>query len=180
MAESIKALYKVCWKDETNLTKGFEYLYLTPEDYRIASADGAVKAELLVTSTGEERYVLNDIVGREIDLGVECLRGSGTIAGETSRAYQDVFTLTYACGRSVGLGAYLVRLGHRTVQNTTHSLIILTGYQTLSKVMGKEVYTSNDQLGGVKIMHTNGDCQEPTTGHLLDPRVVELRAGGAS
>lgn len=88
-----------------------------------------MNAELLVTSTGEERYVLNDIVGREIDLGVECLRGSGTIAGETSRAYQDVFTLTYACDRSVGIGAYLVRLGHRTVQNATHSPIILTGYQ---------------------------------------------------
>eukprot|EP00644_Phytophthora_capsici_P001320 jgi/Phyca11/504913/fgenesh2_kg.PHYCAscaffold_10_\ len=166
MAESIKALYKVCWKDETNPTKGFEYLYLTPEDYKIASADGAVNAELLVTSSGEERYVLNDIVGREIDLGVECLRGSGTIAGETSRAYQDVFTLTYACGRSVGIGAYLVRLGHRTVQNATHSPIILTGYQALNKLMGKEVYTSNDQLGGVKIMHTNGVTHLTAKNHL--------------
>ncbi|KAG1702523.1 hypothetical protein DVH05_009473 [Phytophthora capsici] len=83
MADSIKALYKVCWKDETNPTKGFEYLYLTPEDYWISSADCAVNAELLVTCTGEERYVLNDIVGREIDLGVECLCGRGTIAGET-------------------------------------------------------------------------------------------------
>ncbi|KAG1699703.1 hypothetical protein DVH05_012595 [Phytophthora capsici] len=85
MAESIKALYKACWKDETNPTKGFEYLYPTPEDYMIASADGAVNAELLVTCMGEERYVLNDIVGREIDLGVECLCGRGTVAGETSR-----------------------------------------------------------------------------------------------
>ncbi|KAG6970278.1 hypothetical protein JG688_00004932 [Phytophthora aleatoria] len=166
MAESIKALYKVCWKDETNPIKGFEYLYLSPEDYKVASAEGSVNAELLVTSTGEERYVLNDIVGREIDLGVECLRGSGTIAGETSRAYQDVFTLTYACGRSVGIGAYLVRLGQRTVQNATHSPIILTGYQALNKLMGKDVYTSNDQLGGVKIMHTNGVTHLTAKNHL--------------
>ncbi|RLN37492.1 hypothetical protein BBO99_00001939 [Phytophthora kernoviae] len=166
MAESIKALYKVCWKNENNPVKGFEYLYLTPEDYKTASADGAVNATLLVTSTGEERYVLNDIVGRELDLGVECLRGSGTIAGETSRAYQDVFTLTYACGRSVGIGAYLVRLGQRTVQNTTHSPIILTGYQALNKLMGKDLYTSNDQLGGVKIMHTNGVSHMTAKNHL--------------
>ncbi|CAI5744621.1 unnamed protein product [Peronospora destructor] len=166
MAESIKALYKISWKDGTNPTKGFEYLYLTPEDHKAASSEGSVNAELLVTSTGEERYVLKDIVGREIDLGVECLRGSGTIAGETSRAYKDVFTLTYACGRSVGIGAYLVRLGHRTVQNATHSPIILTGYQALNKLMGKEVYTSNDQLGGVKIMHTNGVTHLTSKNHL--------------
>ncbi|KAH8074526.1 acetyl-CoA carboxylase [Aureococcus anophagefferens] len=41
---------------------------------------------------------------------------SGTIAGETSRAYQDGFTLSYVTGRSVGIGAYLVRLGQRTIQ----------------------------------------------------------------
>uniref|UniRef100_A0AAV1VHC7 Acetyl-CoA carboxylase n=1 Tax=Peronospora matthiolae TaxID=2874970 RepID=A0AAV1VHC7_9STRA len=166
MAESIKALYKICWKDDANPTKGFEYLYLTAEDYTNAAREGAVNAELLVTRSGEERYVLKDIVGREVDLGVECLRGSGTIAGETSRAYQDVFTLTYACGRSVGIGAYLVRLGQRTVQNATHSPIILTGYQALNKLMGKEVYTSNDQLGGVKIMHTNGVTHLTSKNHL--------------
>ncbi|TYZ66264.1 hypothetical protein PybrP1_008196 [[Pythium] brassicae (nom. inval.)] len=166
MAESIKALYQVCWKDASDPVKGFEYLYLTPADYARLSADGAVNAELRTTPTGEERYVLRDIVGREADLGVENLRGSGTIAGETARAYQEVFTLTYACGRSVGIGAYLVRLGHRTVQNATHSPIILTGYQALNKLMGKDVYTSNDQLGGVKVMHTNGVTHVTAKNHL--------------
>lgn len=166
MAESIKALYKVCWKDENDPVKGFEYLYLTPEDYARLSAEGSVNAVLKTTASGEERYVLRDIIGREEDLGVENLRGSGTIAGETSRAYQEVFTLTYACGRSVGIGAYLVRLGHRTVQNATHSPIILTGYQALNKLMGKDVYTSNDQLGGVKVMHTNGVTHVTAKNHL--------------
>lgn len=166
MAESIKALYKVCWKDENDPVKGFEYLYLTPEDYARLSAEGSVNAVLKTTASGEERYVLSDIIGREEDLGVENLRGSGTIAGETSRAYQEVFTLTYACGRSVGIGAYLVRLGHRTVQNATHSPIILTGYQALNKLMGKDVYSSNDQLGGVKVMHTNGVTHVTAKNHL--------------
>ena len=38
------------------------------------------------------------------------------IAGETSRAYDEAFTLSYVTGRSVGIGAYLVRLGQRTIQ----------------------------------------------------------------
>ena len=41
-------------------------------------------------------------------IGVENLRGSGTIAGETSRAYEETFTLSYVSGRSVGIGAYLI------------------------------------------------------------------------
>lgn len=49
-------------------------------------------------------------------IGVENLRGSGMIAGETSRAYDETFTLSYVTGRSVGIGAYLVRLGQRTIQ----------------------------------------------------------------
>ncbi len=43
---------------------------------------------------GEERYVLDAIIGEgmkstEGGIGVENLQGSGLIAGETSRAYQD-------------------------------------------------------------------------------------------
>lgn len=174
MAEAVKALYKVCWKDASNPTKGFEYLYLTEEDYATltgsdSQAQAAVNADkIVVPVTGEVRYVLRDVIGAkgERDLGVECLRGSGTIAGETARAYNEIFTLTYACGRSVGIGAYLVRLGQRTVQNATHSPIILTGYQALNKLMGRDVYTSNDQLGGVKIMHTNGVTHLTSPNHL--------------
>ncbi|KAG1702524.1 hypothetical protein DVH05_017110 [Phytophthora capsici] len=44
--------------------------------------------------------------------------------------------------------------------------IILTGYQELNKFMGTEVYTSNDQLGGVKIMHTNGATHLTAKNHL--------------
>ncbi|ERE74638.1 acetyl-CoA carboxylase 2-like protein [Cricetulus griseus] len=40
--------------------------------------------------------------------------------------------------------------------NLGNSHIILTGASALNKVLGREVYTSNNQLGGVQIMHMNG------------------------
>ena len=74
---------------------------------------------------------------------------------ETARAYNDAFTLSYVTGRSVGIGAYLVRLGQRTIQMAVGPMI-LTGYSALNKLLGREVYTSQDQLGGPQVMHPNG------------------------
>ena len=37
------------------------------------------------------------------------------------------------------------------------SHIILTGASALNKVLGREVYTSNSQLGGTQIMYNNGE-----------------------
>ena len=75
---------------------------------------------------------------------MENLKGSGLIAGETSRAYDEIFTVTLVTGRSVGIGAYLVRLGQRAIQN--QGPIILTGAPALNKVLGKDVYSSNIQV----------------------------------
>ena len=58
--------------------------------------------------------------------------------------------------RAVGIGAYLLRLGQRLIQ-VENSHIILTGAGTLNKVLGREVYSSNEQLGGTQIMHYNGE-----------------------
>jgi acetyl-CoA carboxylase carboxyltransferase component len=55
----------------------------------------------------------------------------------------------------VGIGAYLVRLGQRVIQKR-NAPIILTGFQALNKVLGKPLYASNNQLGGVDIMAPNG------------------------
>ena len=52
--------------------------------------------------------------------------------------------------RAIGIGAYLVRLGQRVVQ-VESSAIILTGAGALNKLLGREVYTSNTQLGGVQV-----------------------------
>jgi len=143
----------VAWKDEINPSQGFEYLYLSEEDYS-SLPEGTVEAKE-ITVDGEKRFELTDIIGKIHGIGVENLRGSGTIAGETARAYDDVFTLSYVTGRSVGIGAYLVRLGQRTIQMQVGPLI-LTGYSALNKLLGREVYTSQDQLGGPQVMSPNG------------------------
>lgn len=48
-----------------------------------------------------------------------------------------------------------MRLGQRVIQ-LEDSHIILTGAGALNKVLGREVYTSNAQLGGTQIMYNNG------------------------
>lgn len=74
--------------------------------------------------------------------------------------------LHYSFHRTVGIGAYLVRLGQRTIQKTTSSPIILTGYQALNKLMGVDVYSTNDQLGGPAIMYPNGISHILENDHL--------------
>lgn len=49
-----------------------------------------------------------------------------------------------------------MRLGQRVIQ-LEDSHIILTGAGALNKVLGREVYTSNAQLGGTQIMYNNGE-----------------------
>jgi len=154
LVEGLKPLIQVAWKDEANPSQGFDYLYLKPEDYG-SLTEGSVIAHEETTSTGESRMAIDAIVGQVHGIGVENLRGSGMIAGETSRAYSETFTLSYVTGRSVGIGAYLMRLGQRTIQ-MRNGPMLLTGYSALNKLLGNEVYTSQDQLGGPQIMYPNG------------------------
>ncbi|KAI3950918.1 hypothetical protein MKW92_020924 [Papaver armeniacum] len=123
VAEEVKACFEVGWSDESSPERGFQYIYLTPEDYA--------------------------------EVGLRNLTGSGAIAGAYSRAYKETFTLTYVTGRTVGIGAYLARLGMRCIQRLDQP-IILTGFSALNKLLGREVYSSHMQLGGPKIMGTNG------------------------
>uniref|UniRef100_A0A8W8JLD9 CoA carboxyltransferase N-terminal domain-containing protein n=1 Tax=Magallana gigas TaxID=29159 RepID=A0A8W8JLD9_MAGGI len=159
---------------DQNTGQGFKYLYLTPVDFKKVSAMNSVHAELIEVE-GEPRYKIIDIIGREEGLGVENLRESGMIAGESSIAYNEIVTINLvskiitswvkvlACliKKAIGIGAYLVRLGQRTIQ-VENSHIILTGAGALNKVLGKEVYTSNNQLGGIQIMYTNGVTHDVT------------------
>ncbi|PSN72199.1 hypothetical protein BS50DRAFT_569745 [Corynespora cassiicola Philippines] len=156
LAEELIPHFSVAWKDAAKPEAGFDYLYLTPEKYA-RFVDGKRQDVICekVNDEGEERYKITTIVGQEDGLGVESLRGSGLIAGETSRAYEDIFTITLVTCRSVGIGAYLVRLGQRAIQIEGQP-IILTGAQAINKLLGREVYTSNLQLGGTQIMYRNG------------------------
>eukprot|EP01104_Vermistella_antarctica_P015050 TRINITY_DN4861_c0_g2_i1.p1 TRINITY_DN4861_c0_g2~~TRINITY_DN4861_c0_g2_i1.p1 ORF type:complete len:2246 (+),score=745.03 TRINITY_DN4861_c0_g2_i1:121-6738(+) len=152
LAQEVRDAYKVEWVDPKDFTKGFQYLYLNDEDHAKLGNGKSVMCEKVEDI--EDRWRITDIIGAQDGLGVENLRGSGMIAGETSRAYEEIFTLTLVTGRTVGIGAYLVRLGQRTIQN--QGPVILTGAPALNKVLGRQVYTSNVQLGGPQIMFANG------------------------
>ncbi|CAO0802940.1 unnamed protein product [Mucor circinelloides] len=157
LADELINKFSVAWNESGNPASGFKYLYVTPEVYKLVNADPKQQSVVAeeIQDEGETRYRINDVVGLTDGLGVENLKGSGLIAGETSRAYDDIFTITLVTCRSVGIGAYLVRLGQRTIQNEGQP-IILTGAPALNKVLGREVYTSNLQLGGTQIMYKNG------------------------
>ncbi|XP_033618279.1 acetyl-CoA carboxylase 2 isoform X1 [Fukomys damarensis] len=184
LADEIKPMFQVAWVDPEDPHKGFKYLYLTPQDYTRISSLNTVHCKH-IEEGGESRYVIIDIIGKEDGLGVENIKGAGMIARESSLAYEEIITISMvAIGwdfpfmpsgmalarllwnsespaspqvtcRSLGIGAYLVRLGQRVIQ-VENSHIILTGTRALNKVLGREVYTSNNQLGGVQIMHYNG------------------------
>nr|XP_035941869.1 LOW QUALITY PROTEIN: acetyl-CoA carboxylase 2 [Halichoerus grypus] len=154
LAEEVKHIFQVAWVDPEDPHKGFKYLYLTPQDYTTISSLNSVHCKH-IEEDGESRYVITDIIGNDSGVGVENLRGSGMIAGESSLAYEEIVTISLVTCRAVGIGAYLVRLGQRVIQ-VENSHIILTGAGALNKVLGREVYTSNNQLGGVQIMHYNG------------------------
>ncbi|KAH0562652.1 acetyl-coenzyme-A carboxylase [Trichoglossum hirsutum] len=156
MAEELIPHFSVAWNDTKKPEAGFKYLYLTPE-VKKRFEDGKTRDVITekVIEDGEERYKITTIIGQEDGLGVECLKGSGLIAGATSKAYEDIFTITLVTCRSVGIGAYLVRLGQRAIQIEGQP-IILTGAAAINKLLGREVYTSNLQLGGTQIMYKNG------------------------
>ncbi|XP_065172801.1 acetyl-CoA carboxylase-like, partial [Atheta coriaria] len=164
LAEEVKALYKIAWEDPNEPDHGFRYLYLTPEDYAKVSSLNSVRA-VLIEDEGESRYKLTDIIGKDDGLGVENLQYAGMIAGETSRAYDEVVTISMVSCRAIGIGAYLVRLGQRVIQ-IDNSHIILTGYSALNKLLGREVYASNNQLGGIQIMYNNGVSHKTETRDL--------------
>jgi acetyl-CoA carboxylase carboxyltransferase component len=149
--EAVKAAFRVKWVDDDDVSKGFKYIYLSEDDYEILSAKGRVKAKRIVYRD-EIHYALTDVCGGQ---SVECLQGSGEIAAATSRAYKHTVTMAYVTGRSVGIGAYCSRLCQRVVQHVDAPLI-LTGASALNKVLGREVYTSNSQIGGPKVMGANG------------------------
>ena len=147
LSDDLRNVFDVEWKNELDHSKGFNYLTL-PEN------DSSYAKYVLGTKEGN-KFRITDIIGEKHGIGVENLQGSGMIAGETSKAYREIFTLTFVTCRSVGIGAYLVRLGQRVIQKANQP-IILTGNNALNKVLGREVYSSNLQIGGPQIMHSNG------------------------
>jgi acetyl-CoA carboxylase / biotin carboxylase 1 len=101
LADRVKRRYKVSFKNPSKPEAGFNFLYLEKKDYDELTNQ---KVEVITQPhviDGREVFRITDVVGSEPDLGVENLKGSGLIAGETSRAYDDIFTLTLVLGRYV-------------------------------------------------------------------------------
>lgn len=103
MAEELIPHFSAAWNDPKRPEAGFKYLYLTKEKrdrFELGKRKDVITER--IDEDGEERYKITTIVGAEDGLGVECLRGSGLIAGATSKAYEDIFTITLVTCRSVG------------------------------------------------------------------------------
>lgn len=98
-AEGVKKSYKVAFSDKSKPENGYQYLYVDEESFQRLDSNGEIIAEPTAGENGETIYKLTDIIGSEPDLGVENLKGSGLIAGETSSAYNDIFTMTIVMGR---------------------------------------------------------------------------------
>ena len=133
------------------------YLYLTKTDYEELTTTKNIRLEAEPHEVrGETRYIIKGVVGGPTEyVGVENLSGSGLVAGEMSKNYSEIPTISLVSGRSVGIGAYLNRLGGRVIQ-TNDSPLILTGASALNRLLGKDVYMGNSQLGGKQIMVPNG------------------------
>ena len=136
--------------------RGPAHLYLEDADYQHLThgGGGGHKSPSVLAVKERDHWRITDVIGSEDGIGVECLSGSGAIAGSFSKAFQKGITMTLVTGRTVGIGAYLARLGRRCVQS--QQPIILTGFQALNKLLGREVYSSQIQLGGPRVMGVNG------------------------
>ena len=164
LVDEVRSKFRVQWKNSLNPSSGMEFLYLDEDTVDNLRQAQMAHTQEVTASDGTKRQRLSAVIGPD-GIGVENLRGSGRIAGATCRAYEDIFTLTFVSGTAVGIGAYLVRLGQRTIQKGPP--ILLTGEAALNKVLGKKVYTSNYQLGGTQIMYNNGISHEVVENDLM-------------
>ena len=166
LCKELQNSFLVAWVGEKE-GEQVDYIYLTPADYKKYSS--LVIAEHIVVDE-ISRYKIKAILGSD-DCGTAALQGSGLIAGETSKAYHQIPTISLVTGRAVGIGAYLVRLAQRVIQ-VESSFIILTGYRPLNSVLGANVYSSNQQLGGPQIMARNGVSHLTVTDDFMGVRAV--------
>ena len=131
ISNKLMEVFKVKWNDAKNLNKGYEYLYLEPEDYKTFS-DLVITEPVYDKSSPNEtilHYKILTIIS-ENDGGVENLSISGKMAGEFARAYEEIFTCSIVTLRAVGIGAYLARIGQRVIQ-VDESPLLLTGFKVI-------------------------------------------------
>lgn len=123
-----------------------KYMFLEPEDYEKHKQD--VMGKFIPDKGHYEIVCVNNP-------GVVNLDGSALLVSEMAKARNEIQTITFVIDRTVGVGAYLARLSERIVQRRDSS-ILLTGFQSINKVLGRDLYESNNQLGGHVVMANNG------------------------
>uniref|UniRef100_A0AC35UAX5 Acetyl-CoA carboxylase n=1 Tax=Rhabditophanes sp. KR3021 TaxID=114890 RepID=A0AC35UAX5_9BILA len=160
LANDVKKKLSVNWKNQNDPEEGF--CCLSVEN---TGEGDDIFNQVRCSHSHDDHLSLDAVIGKETDIGVENLVGSGLIAGETSAAYKEVPTYCLVTGRAVGIGAYAARLCHRICQ-VESSHIILTGAPALNSLLGKEVYACNNQLGGPQIMYNNGVSHTIVTNDL--------------
>ena len=150
MAEELIPHFRAAFNDPEKPEAGFKYLYLTKE-VKERFEDGKNRGVITekVTEDGEERYKIVTIIGQQNGLGVECLKGSGLIAGATSKAYEDIFTITLVTCRSVG--EYPMML--LSIQNTNFLQVLVLILSVLDNVRSKSKV--NRSFSQVRPLSTN-------------------------
>ena len=103
----MRKVFKVAFKDESKPENGFDYIYVTKEDYLGLTAEKQNIIAEPITRDGQEVYRVTDIIGSEPDLGVENLKGSGLIAAQVADIFSSAWIPACPCqgGRAVaGVG----------------------------------------------------------------------------
>ena len=95
---------------------------------------------------------ISNVIGTKHGIEVENLQGSGKIAGETSAAYDEIFTLSYVTGHSAGIGAYLVRLGQCVIQMQQRPIILISNNENENRTNKKpnKNHFTNEHNNSVK------------------------------
>lgn len=119
------------------------------------------------------RWKLTDVVGLQDGLGVECLSGSGAIAGVFSKAFREGLTITLVSGRTVGIGAYLARLGRRCVLHSVDDFL----YHFVSGVLPIQDLTEKvinaHVLGFLQDLHASFDSDAL---NVLNTLILDYRS----
>ena len=142
MAEELIPHFRAAWNEPEKPEAGFKYLYLTRE-VKERFEDGKNRGVITekIHEGGEERYKITTIIGQEEGLGVECLKGSGLIAGATSKAYEDIFTITLVTCRSVG--KLQPNISQRRFLTNTRQVLVLIWYASANEPSKSKVNRSS-------------------------------------
>ena len=125
--------------------------------YIDAAAYQEQKEHLVCTRVSDDQYRIDQIIGFT-GCGAGNLDGSAQMARKMMIAARMGLTMSYITSRSVGIGAYLCKIGQRIIHRQDASLV-LTGFQAINDRLQSRVYEDNRDLGGAAIMSHNGISQ---------------------